>query len=64
MYSTLSTQVDTRHQYSTRVSNDSELQLQRSQTTLRDSKICHVVSGGYVKLDHLTRLCQSTHEMK
>ena len=33
-------------------------------TRLRDSKICHVVSGGYMKRDHLTRLCQSTHETK
>ena len=31
-------------------------------TRLRDSKICHVVSGGFMKRDHLTRLCHSTHE--
>jgi len=34
MYSTLSTQVDTHHQYSTRVSKDSVVQLQRSSNTL------------------------------
>jgi len=33
-------------------------------TRLRDSKIYHVVSGGYMTRDHLTRLCQSTHETK
>ena len=33
-------------------------------TRLRDSKICHVVSGGFMKRDHLTRLCQSTHVTK
>jgi len=38
MYSTLSTQVDTRHHYSTRVSKDSFVQRQRLQTRLRDSK--------------------------
>jgi len=32
------------------------------QTCMRISKICHVVSGGYMKRDHLTRLCQSTHK--
>ena len=32
------------------------------QTRMRDSKICHDVNGGYMKRDHLTRLCQSTHK--
>jgi len=51
---------NTRHESTrTRLYNDKALQ-----TRLRDSKICQVVSGGYMKRDHLTRLCHSTHKRK
>jgi len=43
----------------TRIYDDKGLQ-----TRLRDSKICHVVSRGYVKRDYQTRLCQGFHETK
>ena len=43
----------------TRLYNDKGLQ-----TRVRDSKICHVVSRGYMKRDHLNRLHHSTHEEK
>ena len=51
---------NTRHESArTQLYNDKGLQ-----TRLRDSKICQVVSGGYMKRNHLTRLCQSNHESK
>jgi len=46
---------NTRHESArTRLYNDKGLQ-----TRLRDSKICQVVSGGYMKRDHLTRLVRA-----
>jgi len=52
--------INTRHDSArTRLYNDKSFQ-----SRLRHSKICQVVNRGYIKRDHLIRLCQSIHKTK